>query len=423
MVEWSGGTLPTSTTAPDSRRWFIFGMLGSAFLLFLMDATIVYVALPGIERELDLTIASVQWVMTAYLLCFGGFLLLGGRLSALVGPRRMFVLGLGLWTAASLACGLAQSVGVLVAGRAVQGVGAAMAAPAALPLLATNFQGGAGRRSALRAWAVVGALAGTAGLLIGGPLTDGPGWRWVFLLNVPVGSVLVLTSPPLLRTHARAPLVRLRAMYSRTRLGGVLVLFAVGVAVDGNSFLLTVYTQHVLHFSASGFGLMMTAMTLSAVAGSAVGQAAVLRPGLRTVALAGLALVETGSLRLTRVPTQGSVGYVVLTLSILGPGVGAAFVAGQIAVVSAAPETASLLLSGLTDASFSLGGGLGLVLLSVVLTRGAAANVSASAAATTLSLQAGFAVAAGVAALGFVAAFALLGRPRRSVYNQPFPVP
>jgi MFS family permease len=393
----------------DGYRWLDFGVLGSAYFLILMDGTIVYVALPQIQREFDLAIAGLPWVMTAYLLGFGGLVLVGDRLWALIGPQRLFTLGLGLMTAASLMCGLAGSPGVLVAGRAVQGIGAAMVAPATLPLLAMTVRDGPERRLALQLWTVIGAAAGTVGLLIGGPLTDGFGWRWVFLLNVPVGLVLVVGSALLPQSPVPAPPERLGSLSSRPRRVGVAVLVAVGVAVDGTSFLLTMYTQRVLDLPATGFGVTMTALTLSAVAGSAVGQITVLRPGLRTTALAGLGLVAAGCLVLARLPVPGDAGHVVSGLLVLGPGVGAAFAAGQIAVVANAPQAASLRLAGITDASFSLGGALGLVLLSVVLASGDA-DIGTD-------VRTGFAVTCGVAALGVVSALALPRRPRSDIHK------
>jgi MFS family permease len=184
---------------PDPRRWKALALLCVAFFMVILDAAIVILALPSIEAELGMSADAGQWVMSAYLLSFGGLLLLGGRLADLLGRRRMFVVGTGLFLVSSLVCGLAWSGGVLIAARVVQGVSAAIMAPTALSILMNTFEEGAERNKALGVWAAVGGTGATAALLVGGPLTDGPGWEWIFYINVPVAAGLIAASPRLLR--------------------------------------------------------------------------------------------------------------------------------------------------------------------------------------------------------------------------------
>jgi MFS family permease len=186
----------------DPRRWRALALLCVANFMVILDAQIVILALPSIERELRFAPGGGQWVVSAYLVAFGGLLLLGGRLADLRGSRRMFVLGTTLFLGSSLLCGLAWSAGVLIAARVVQGVSAALMAPAALSLLMTTFPEGAERNKALAVWSGVGGLGATAALLIGGTLTGGLGWEWIFYLNVPV-AIVMLTLAPILLSEVR----------------------------------------------------------------------------------------------------------------------------------------------------------------------------------------------------------------------------
>jgi MFS family permease len=190
---------------PDPRRWKALGLLCLANLMVILDAQIVILGLPSIEADLGLSAGNAQWVMSAYLLSFGGLLLLGGRSADLLGRRRMFIVGTGLFLFSSLACGLAWSGAVLIAARVVQGVSAAIMAPTALSILMTTFEEGAERNKALGVWSAVGGTGATAALLIGGPLTDGPGWEWIFLINIPVAAALIALAPRFLReSHGAA---------------------------------------------------------------------------------------------------------------------------------------------------------------------------------------------------------------------------
>src|SRR4051794_4216013 len=182
----------------DAHRWKLLAVLCSVYFMVILDAAIVRVAVPSIDRELHMSPEGLQWVANAYMLTFGALLLLGGRMADLLGRRRLFLAGLALFTLASLLCGLAPSGSALIAFRAVQGLGAAAMTPAALSTLMTSFPDGAERNKAIGAWGAIGGLGATAGWVIGGPLVDGPGWEWVFYINVPLGLVLLALAVRLL---------------------------------------------------------------------------------------------------------------------------------------------------------------------------------------------------------------------------------
>src|SRR5438552_4595590 len=182
--------------APNPRRWLILAVVGAAFFMTILDVAIVTVAIPSIQKDLHINESTVQWLLTAYAITFGGFLLLGGRMADLLGRRRIFVAGLILFTLASLTCGLATSAGVLIAARAVQGLGAAIISPAALSIVSTTFTEGAERNKALGIWGALGGSGAAAGVLFGGILTKYLGWEWIFFVNVPVGALVFgLTYP------------------------------------------------------------------------------------------------------------------------------------------------------------------------------------------------------------------------------------
>src|SRR5947208_11194300 len=187
------------------RRWLTLGIVGAAFFMTILDVAIVNVALPSIEKDLNVSETTVQWVLIAYAITFGGFLLLGGRMADLLGRKRIFIVGLVLFTIASLVCGLANNIGVLIGARAVQGIGAAIISPAALSILTTTFEEGAERNRALGIWGAVAGSGGAVGVLLGGVLTSAFSWPWIFYVNVPVGAAVVALSPLLLR-ESRADL-------------------------------------------------------------------------------------------------------------------------------------------------------------------------------------------------------------------------
>jgi EmrB/QacA subfamily drug resistance transporter len=470
-------------SAPDRRRWLALALLGTAFFMVILDGTIVYVALPAIADDLGFSAGGVQWVMSAYLLCFGALLLLGGRTADLLGRRRVFMVGVGLFVSSSLLCGLAWSPAVLIAARVIQGVSAAVMAPTALSLLMTVFPEGPDRNKALGIWGGIGGIGATAGLLIGGPVTSSLGWEWVFFINVPVGLAVLLLTPRLLResvdtacarcfdlagavtvtaallllvygiaeapaagwasvqtiglllasaallalfvrieAHSPAPLVPLRIFRSRALVGGNLVLLTAGMAIDGTLLIVTLYAQGVLGYSAVQFGLMTAVLTAMSVIGAYTAQAVVTRTGFRRVGVSGMVLVGAGCLLLTQVSVDGSYFEdIFLGLLVFGTGLGAAFVASQIAALAGVAEEESGLAAGLVDSSFNIGGALGIAILSTVAVSSADDVLSgvgheAELRAMTEGFQTAFAVAVGVAALGALLAV-LLFRARGPVEN------
>src|SRR4051812_5879895 len=466
-------------TTPDPKRWKALALLCTAFFMVILDSAIVVVALPSIDADLAFSAGNLQWVLSAYLLSFGGLLLLGGRASDLLGRRRMFVVGTALFALASLGAGLAGTAAALLVARAVQGVAAAIMTPTALSIVMTTFPEGAERNKALGFWGSTGAIGGTAAWLVGGPVTDGLGWQWIFFINVPVAGAVAALGPVLLResraavgrrrfdiagavtitaalvalvyavvdapstgwgdprtlgllalaailtaafaaieSRSAAPLAPLGVFRSRSLVGGNLVLFALGTMAFGVPFILTQYAQEVLHWSPIHFGLASLVMPVTAVIGTTTAQAIAIKGGVRRVAVVAMALTGLGSLLLTRVSVGGSyVGDLLFALLLLGPGVGAAYVAGSIASLTGVAETEAGLASGLNNASFQIGGAVGVAILSTVAVSGA--DGAGGLAALTDGYRAAFAVAIAIAALGATAAALLLGRRRAP---QPAPV-
>src|SRR5215470_6681840 len=195
----------TTTSELDPRRWKALALLCTAFFMVILDSAIVVVALPSINADLHFSADDLQWVLSAYLLSFGGLLLLGGRAADLLGRRRVFMAGTALFALASLACGLSGSTEALIAARVIQGVAAAIMTPTALSIVTTTFEEGPERNKALGIWAAIGGIGVTAAWLVGGPITDGLGWEWIFFVNVPVALVVAALSPVLLRESRGNP--------------------------------------------------------------------------------------------------------------------------------------------------------------------------------------------------------------------------
>src|SRR5712691_8080004 len=328
----------------DSRRWIALAVIVAAQFMVVLDVAIVNVALPSIKTDLHFSQEGLQWVITAYSIFFGGVLLLGGRLADLLGRRRLFIAGLVLFTVSSLLDGLAWSEGSLIAFRSLQGLGAAMLSPAALSILTTTFREGRERNLALGIWGAASGSGGAAGVLLGGALTSGLNWSWIFFINVPVGALVIGLSPWLLREsradlkhrhfdvagaaaitgglmllvyamtratqhgwgtaetigllaasaaliaafflielRSQAPLLPLRIFRLRTLSGSNLSGLLMGAAIFSQFFLLTLYMQQVLHYSALKTGVAYIGLTLTIIAFSAVAQALVTRIGVRWV--------------------------------------------------------------------------------------------------------------------------------------------
>jgi MFS family permease len=410
-----------------NRRWYVLALLGLAFFMTTLDGTILISALPSISAGLRLGPSTAQWVLTAYAISFGGLLLLCGRAADLFGRRRMFLIGVALRIGSAVLCGLAGSGGALIAGRLLQGLSAGIIAPAALSMVTTAFPEGPERNKALGIWGGLGGIGATAGLLLGGFLTDVYGWPTVFLLNVPVCVLVLLIAPALLsesrgaavrsfdvagaatitaalallifavvsvpaagwlsvRTlgglagsavligvfvlvekRSNAPLVPMDILRSRSLIGGNLLMVTAGMCVDGMLVTLTGYVQRGLGWSAGQFGLLAAVMTVTSVAGLLTAQRLITRLGVGPVAAAGGLCLAVAALLLSR----GVLGLLVAGLLVFGAGMGGTFVGAQISAFTGVAEEDSGLAAGLIDTSFSMGCALGVaVCTSVALTAG-----------------------------------------------------
>ena len=473
----------------DPRRWWALALLCGAFFMVILDGTITIVALPSIGADLSFSEQGLQWVLSAYALTFGGLLLLGGRAADLLGRRRVFVAGVLLFTAASLGCGLAWSPEALLSARIVQGAGAAIMTPTALSIISTTFSEGSERNKALGLWGALGGIGATAAWLIGGPLVDGPGWRWIFFINVPVGLAGLVLSPLLLResraaltrrsydpagaltitgafvllvyavveaptvgwaeirtivpllgsavliaafalieSRHHAPLVPLRLLRSRTLAGANAVTVFIGTVGVGVPFVLTLYAQEVLGYSALKFGISSVVLAIAATVGAIAGQAVVLKAGFRSVAASGMAFMAAGSLVLTRVSVPGSYFPVIfLGLLLCGVGIGLAFVTSTVAALAGVADHESGLASGLSNTALQIGSALGVAIVATVAVSRShdyqATNAPANpAVALTEGFQSAFVACAVLAAIGMALALLLLGRPRKAARELPEPV-
>jgi EmrB/QacA subfamily drug resistance transporter len=475
---------------PNPRRWWALALLCAAFFMVILDGAIVIVAVPAIDADLGFSAGGLQWVISAYALTLAGLLLLGGRAADLLGRRRVFMAGVAVFTLASLMCGLAWSPAALIAPRAVQGAGAAVMTATALAIIATLFEEGAERNKALALWGVTGSVGATAAWLIGGPLVDGPGWEWIFFINLPVG-VAALALAPLLISESRAvttrrsydpagaltitgallllvyavveapdngwtaartlalfaasagllaafaliesrhpaPLVPLRVLRSRTLVGGNAVMLLFGTLAFSMTYILTLYAQQVLGYSAVKFGLTSVVIPLAAAVGSITAQAVVPRVGFRPVAAAGMLLMVAGSLLLTQVSVGGSYfGDIFFGLLVFGPGIGLAFVTATMAALAGVAEEESGLASGLSNTAFQMGNAIGIAIASTVAASRTGDILAAKPGANPLvalteGFQSGFLACAVLAGIGLALALLLLGRPRKAPHERLEPVP
>jgi EmrB/QacA subfamily drug resistance transporter len=407
----------------------LLALLCVAQFVAVFDINVVIVALPAIARALSFSQGDLQWIVSAYVLFFAGFLLLAGRMADLFGRRRMFMAGLATFAAASLACGLAESPAVLLTARAAQGLGAATMAPAALSIITTSFDG-KGRNLALGVWTAVAAGGGAAGLVLGGVITDGLGWEWIFLVNVPIGigalilSPLVLTrdndreSPgrvdvlggalgtsglallvygltriepggrtlpvagllviaaallaAFLLTEARVrnPLVPLRMFRSRNLVGSNLVSFMLTAITSPTSVLGVIYVQTVLDFSPTSAGFVQLPFSLLVVGGSFIGSRLINRVGTRPAMACGLLIVAVAQIVMTRISAESGVSYVVTGAALSGLGLGCASVASTSKGTSASGKADQGLASGLLNVFAQIGTALGLAVFLAVAALG-----------------------------------------------------
>jgi EmrB/QacA subfamily drug resistance transporter len=476
-------------TGPDPRRWLALVAIAAAQFMVVLDIAIVNVALPSIGSDLAFARENLQWVISAYAIVFGGFLLLGGRLADLWGRRRMFMTGVTLFTLSSLLCGLAWSEGSLIAFRALQGLGGALLSPAALSILTTTFAEGRERNVALGVWGAVAGSGAAAGTLLGGVLTSGLGWSWIFFVNVPVGAAVVTLSPWLLREsraegergsdfagaitvtaglmllvyamteaatdgwgnartvvllaasaallavfiavelRTRTPIMPFRIFRLRTLSAANLVGVLVGAGLFSQFFLVTLYMQEILGFSALRTGVAYVASTLTIIAFSGIGQALVTRFGVKPILTIGLVLtaVAIGGFY-PRLPVDGSyVGNLLVPFIIGGIGLGLTFVPMSIAALTAVMPRDAGLASGLINTSPQIGGAIGIAVASTLATTFATRYVEAHPGTPPFSPEAvvngfhvAFAVQAGLILLAAVIAAVLIERrPSREPEAEP----
>ncbi|MFE6226929.1 MFS transporter [Streptomyces sp. NPDC057854] len=444
-------------------------MLVAAFFMVIVDSQIVMLAMPAIESELGFAPGGVQWVMSAYLLSFGGLLMFGGRTADLLGGRRMFLYGTALFGVASVLCGLAWTDEVLITARVVQGVAAAVMTPTAMAVLMHTFAEGPERNKALGIWTGIGAFGATAALLIGGPITDGLGWEWIFYINVPVVAAVLLFGPRLLKqtpvqegrrrfdpagavtitaavallvyavseaplvgwgsgqtigmliasavlfavftaieSRSQAPLVPLGIFRSPTVVGGNILMLIVAMAVYGGALITSLYAQQVLGYSAVKFGLSTAVYAVMSIIGANVSARLVARTGYKPIAITGMALLSGGLLLLTQIDPNG--GYwsdLFFGLVIFGTGIGSTNVAASIASLTGAKPEESGLVSGINNAVFQIGAALGIALASSVAF---AHTTGTTPEALNNGFQAGFLTTAVFALTGLVTALLLLLR-------------
>ena len=451
------------TDTPDPRRWKALAVLGVAYLMVVLDVSIVNVALPTIQQDLGFSTSGLEWVVSGYALTFGGFLLLGGRSGDLLGRRRVFMAGLVLFALFSLLCGLARSPGVLIAMRVLQGTAGALLSPSVFSIVSVTFEEGSDRNKAL---GILGAIAGSGaalGLLLGGVLTEFAGWQWIFFVNVPIGLGVLLLVPRLVREsrapglarnfdvagavtvtgglillvygltraptvgwgsaetigaftgsalliavalvierRSRAPLIDLSIFRRRTLSGANVIALMLGTTLFGSFFLLTLYQQDVLGFSPLRTGVGNLAIALMVIGASTLAQALVTRVGVKPVLMAGLTLIGGGLAYYTQLPANGSYFTNLFPGFLLtGAGLGLSFVPVSIAALSGVTNREAGLASGLITTSQQIGGGIGLAILSTVSTT-RTNNLLAKDVAAPAALTDGFSLAFYVG-IGFAA--------------------
>ena len=424
---------PASIARPTSsvNEGAVLAVVAVAQFMVILDATIVNVALPTIKVDVGFSEQSLSWVLNAYTLIFGGFLLLGGRAADRLGRRRLLMAGIALFSGASLICGLSQSEGMLLVARGLQGLGGAMVSPAALSIILTTFAEGPKRNRALAVWGAIAGAGGAIGLLLGGVIVDLLSWRWVFFVNVPIGAVVLVLAPrfvpesrsesvskggydvegavaatlgtiALVFTLIKAdswgwtsgrtlagfaiaaaliiafvfierrhedPLVPLRIFSNRSLAASDATFLLVAGALFGMFFFCTLYLQQVLGFSALKTGVAYLPLTLTLIGASALASRLVDRFTPKPVLVAGLLVTTAGFVLLTRVTGHHDyASHVLPAMIVLGPGLGMSFVPVTIAATNGVASGDSGLASGLLNTTQQVGGSLGLAILSSVST-------------------------------------------------------
>jgi EmrB/QacA subfamily drug resistance transporter len=460
--------------ATERRKWYALALLCAVEFMVVLDIAIVNVALPSIQTDLGFSQESLQWVISAYALVFGGFLLLGGRAADLLGRRRVFIGGLVIFTIGSLLCGLAWDEASLIGARAIQGLGAAVVSPAALSILMTTFREGRERNIALGAWGAVGGFGAAAGVLLGGILTDALSWEWIFFVNVPVGVIALAISRVLLTESkdARAkrfdalgavlvtaglsllvytiteasgygwgswqtislfvgslgllaafaawesrvtdPLMPFSIFRIRTLAGSNTAGFLMGTMLFSMFLLLTLYMQQVLGYSAMETGVAYLACAGTAILWANVAAQLVNRVGIKPIMVSGMALMAGGIAFFTQISPGGSyVSDLLPGLLLIGIGMPFAFVSISIGALAGVPDREAGLASGINNTAFQIGGALGIAALSAIATTRTESLVADGTGAPQALIE-GFQTAlwAGivVAVLGLLAAVTLIKR-------------
>jgi EmrB/QacA subfamily drug resistance transporter len=466
------------------RKWFALALLLGVQFMVVLDIAIVNVALPSIQTDLGFSQENLQWVVSAYALLFGGFLLLFGRVADIVGRRRVFLVGIAVFSIASLLSGLAWSEGALIGARALQGLGAAMITPAALSILTTTFTEGKDRNAALGAWGAVGAFGAVAGVLLGGILTDALSWEWIFFVNVPVGVLGFVLAPFLLKESRDArvtsfdapgavlvtaglvtlvyaitqannngwgsletiglfsaaavmlaaflawerrtaePLVPGSFFRLRTVVGANVAGLILGTAIFAMFLMLTLYMQQVLGYSAMKTGVAYLAVAGTAIFWSGLAAQLVTRIGVKPVLAIGMTALSAGLVYFTQVSVGGSyLGDLLPGFLLIAIGLGFSFVPISIAALAGVPAAEAGLASGLINTSQQIGGALGIAALSAIATSTTSDSIGSGSAlplALTDGFQAAFIAAAGVAILGILVALFVVRRS--DLERQPQPV-
>src|SRR6266550_1353084 len=470
---------PASIARPTSRvnPGAVLAVVAVAQFMVILDATIVNVALPTIKVDVGFSEQSLSWVLNAYTLMFGGFLLLGGRLADRLGRRRLFVAGIAVFSGASLICGISQSEGMLLVARGFQGLGGAMVSPAALSIILTTFAEGRERNHALAVWGAIAGAGGAIGLLLGGLIVEALTWRWVFFINVPIGAAVLALAPRIIpesRSESAArggydaegaisitlgtialvftlikadgwgwtsgrtlagfavaamliaafvvierrhqnPLVPLRIFSNRSLAASDATFLLVAAGLFGMFFFCTLYLQQVLGYTALKTGVAYLPLSLTIIGASALASRLVDRFTPKPVLITGLAIGTGGFIFLTQLSGHNDyLNHVLPAMVILGVGFGMSFVPATIAATSGVAPEDSGLASGLLNATQEVGGSLGLAILSTVATTGIT-NALHGGAALPTALTLGFKGAFTVAGLlcGSSVVLALVLLPRR----------
>jgi EmrB/QacA subfamily drug resistance transporter len=470
----------------ERRRWFALGLLSLVQFMVVLDLAIANVALPSIQADLGFSQEDLQWVISAYALVFGGFLLLGGRASDLLGRRRVFLSGIVVFSLASLFAGLAWSEATLIAARSVQGLGAAAITPAALSILSTTFAEGRERNVALGVWGAVGGVGAAAGLLLGGVLTDTAGWEWMFFLNVPVGAVAFAAGPRLLTesrdAHVRSfdalgavlvtgglsslvyaitqaeesgwlsawtlsifavavallagfvawerrhpePLMRLDLLRGRTLLGANVASLILNTTTLSTFLMLTLYMQQVLGFTPMQTGLAFLAIATTATVWSTVAAQLVTRLGVRPVLLTGLTVLAGSLAYLSQISVGGSyIADLLPGFLLMALGLGFSSVPLSIAALGGVEPREAGLASGLLNTSQQIGGAIGIAVMSTFAatrTQDAVAAGATADEALVHGFRGALLLSATVALAGLAATLLLIRRRPTVPAAEPQPV-